>query len=107
MFSISSLFNLKGLSIAIVLAFLAGSAGGWKARDALCDAAEAKAQVVVLRKQLEARDAAAKADAGKAALQSATIDKLESAIRDAESKTPATVCLDRNDTRRLRDLWKH
>lgn len=106
MFSISSLFNLKGMAIAVAIAFLAGSAGGWKVRDAFCDAAEAKAEVVSLRKQIEARDAAARADAGKAALQSAKIGKLEEAIREAESKTSDALCLDRSDTRRLRNLWK-
>ena len=106
MFSIPSIFNLKGMAIGVAIAFLAGSASGWKVRDAFCDAAEAKRQVAELRLQLDARDAAAKADQGKAALQFKKIEQLETAIRDAESKTDSTVCLDRSDTRRLRNLWK-
>jgi hypothetical protein len=100
------MLNLKGITIAVLIAGALGALGGWQVRDAFCDAAAAKLEIANLKKQLAARDAAATQDqinAGKDAEERAA---LEGAIRDLESKISAGVCLGADDADRLRSLWK-
>lgn len=103
---LQKLLGLRSTIIAVLVALTIGFGVGWRVSSEFSEARALKLEVAGLHRQIEARDAAAKADIGKAQVDAAKIAQLEEAIREAESKTPAAVCLDRNDTRRLRNLWK-
>lgn len=104
-FPIPNLFGLKTLAIGVALAFLVGSFSGWKVRDAFCDAAQAKAQVVVLTKQIEANEAAAKGDLPKLEAAQKEIEELKRKAQDAESRTSTGECLSPDDADRVRHFW--
>ena len=87
-------------SIAMAVAF----GGGWAARDAFCDAAAAKKEIVQLQTQIRAGQAAAAADAANAAAAQTTIDTLEGDIR--ELKISVGQCLGTDDVDELRKLWR-
>lgn len=93
-----------------ILILLAGAAiaflGGWKTRDAFCDAAAAKKQVVELKLQIAARDVAAAVDAQNAVKAAQEKEELEGVIRDLESQIGAGECLDTRDADSLRKLWR-
>lgn len=99
------MLNLKSITIAVAVALVVGFGGGWKVRDAFCDAAAAKLEIANLQKKIDARDAAATQDQINAGKDAADRAALEGAIRDLESKISAGVCLGADDADRLRSLW--
>jgi hypothetical protein len=103
--------NLKYLSIAAVVASALAFGGGWKARDAFCDAAALKIEreaylerIKYLERNIERIAKAAEADADKHVNDVAEIARLEGIIND--TKLDAGVCFPAADADRLRNLWK-
>lgn len=103
---IPSIFGLKGMAVAAGIALVIGSASGWKVRDAFCDAAAAKLEVIRLQKQVAARDAAAAEDQKLRDADAESKSQLEGAVRALQDKISAGECLPAADADRLRDLWR-
>lgn len=94
---------------AIGVAFVSGII----VRDAFCDAAAAKKEVVGLTKQIDAlrldvqaRDEAISRDAQRAREDQKEIIRLEGATNELLDKISAGACFDESDTRWLRQLWQ-
>jgi hypothetical protein len=100
------LSTFKLSAIAVGVAFVLGAAGGWKTRDAFCDAAAAKARVASLETQIKARDAASTQDAARIRVAEEAKAKLEGVARELESRISAGECFGANDADRVRDLWR-
>lgn len=96
--------GFKGMAIAAGVAFAIGLGTGWKGRDALCDAAAAKAERDALARQLEAAQVAGFNDAKRAQEAAARAAELETRI-DA-LKVSVGVCFPADDADRVRDLWR-
>lgn len=101
-----SLVGIKTVLISAAVALAVGGFGGWKARDALCDAAKAKAEVASLQRAVAARDEAMKRDSETIKTQAADRERLEGAIHDLENRISAGECLSADDADRLRKLWR-
>lgn len=102
------MFGLGSIQTYIIGALVAvaiGFGAGWKTRDAFCDAAEAKAQVAQLQRQINARDAAERANNELADKQAAEISDLERQADDLRGKISAGECFSVDDVSRLRGLW--
>jgi hypothetical protein len=103
--------NLKWITIASVVVAALSFGGGWKARDAFCDAAYFKEQTQILRdrvsyleRNIERIAKAAEADADAHATDAAEIARLEGIIN--ETKLESGICFPDADADRVRDLWK-
>lgn len=103
---IPSVFGLKGMAIAAVLSGAVAFTTGWKLRDTFCDAAEARAQVAHLQRQIDAQAAAARADAELFPAQEKDLSAVE-ATTDAlkNNQISAGECFTAGDVDRLRKLW--
>lgn len=106
---LASTFGLKGIAIAIAVAFAAGSAGGVWITNKFCDAAAAELQVKSLRADL----AAAQEQMKKSAQHSADLaeaeainkDKINALERKLATLPAADVCrLNGDDVGRLRGI---
>jgi hypothetical protein len=98
--------SLKFAAIAAGIASVVAFGAGWKTRDAFCDAAEARARVASLEKQITAYHTAAQQDAERVRAAEETKAKMEGVARELETKITAGVCMSGDDADRLRDLWK-
>jgi outer membrane murein-binding lipoprotein Lpp len=94
-----------GGSLAILIAGGVGFYKGDHYRAGVDDAAGARARIEFLQKQVDARDAAAKEDAARAAADAVTTTTTETKTDDAIKGTSTAVCLDGNDANQLRALW--
>lgn len=99
------LASLKLVAISAVVALVVGFGGGWKVRDAFCDAAEQRAKVESLQRQVDAHEAADKANAELAAKQATEISNLEQTAYDLRGKISAGECFTADDVGWLRRLW--
>jgi hypothetical protein len=97
--------SLKWIALSSAITFAVGSLAGWKTRDAFCDAAEAKAQVEHLQRQVNAQVAADKVNSELSKQQMSEISKLEQQADELRDKISAGVCFTAHDVDRLRNLW--
>jgi hypothetical protein len=103
--------NFKYLTIAAVVTAALSFGGGWKARDAFCDAAYFKEQTQILRdrnayleRNIERIAKAAEADSDAATAAAEALAQLERTMNEA--KLESGVCFPDADADRVRDLWK-
>lgn len=105
-------FGLKGIAIAAALGLAVGAGGGWKVRDAFCDAAAARAELANVQSKLDAanRDMQASQQAAAHSVQAAGViaqraNENEEKVRDLEAQlsTKPVACraLDADGLRRL------
>lgn len=103
------LLSIKGLAIASGLALVAGGFAGWQARDAFCDAAQAKeqlaharAQIALLNDRIKTVESINAAHQKRLEADTAAAEANEGAVDDVPKNTSA--CLMRDVAERLRKV---
>lgn len=100
------MFGLKAFLIGGVAALVIGFGAGVKVRDAFCDAAEQKAKVRLLERQISARTAAEDSEAALVPEQKKDLTELEDRTNDLRSKISPGECFSANDVDWLRNnVW--
>ena len=95
-----------GIAAFVVLAASAWSAStAYKYANNKCNAAALASEIVSLKRQLSAHEAAAKADAAVIESSRAETEQLEGAARELSGKIGDRVCFSEDDANFLRRLW--
>lgn len=103
---LGSVFGLKGIAIAVAVAFTAGALGGGFAVRKLWKGDVAATRVANLQRQLEATTAANRITNERYALDRATLEELQRRFRDVQEAVSSGECLPAADTDRLRELLR-
>jgi hypothetical protein len=97
-----------GLAVFVLAAGFSYGAGFWRGdgyRAKIDGAAEARARIELLNKEIAAANAAASEDAAQAASENAALAAQLEQANAAVKATTSGVCLDGPDVGRLRSIW--